>query len=128
SSYAAAGPASAAAPRGNEETPAPLTAYGRTKLAGEEITRSLQGEGVEVVVVRAPAVYGPGDRALLPYFRLVRWGLAPVPNGGESRLHLIYVEDLARALVGAAEVDAGIYAVAEPVVHRWSDVVDTIAA
>jgi len=128
SSYAAAGPAPVDGTRENSETPAPLTAYGRTKLAGEEVTRSLQGEGVEVVVVRAPAVYGPGDRALLPYFRLVRWGIAPVPNGGESRLHLIYVDDLARALVGAAEVEPGMYAVAEPRVHRWSEVVGTIAA
>lgn len=128
SSYAAAGPAEAGGVRGNSETPAPLTAYGRTKLGGEEVARSLQGEGVEVVVVRAPAVYGPGDRALLPYFRLVRWGVAPVPGGGETELHLIYVDDLARALVGAAGAEPGVYAVAEPRVHRWADVVGTIAA
>ena len=128
SSYAAAGPAESGGVRGNAETPAPLTAYGRTKLGGEEVARSLQGEGVEVVVVRAPAVYGPGDRALLPYFRLVRWGVAPVPSGGETQLHLIYVDDLARALLGAAAAEPGVYAVAEPRVHRWADVVGTIAA
>lgn len=128
SSYAACGPATGEEPRRAEETPAPLTAYGRTKLAGEHVVRSLEERGVEVVVMRAPAVYGPGDRALLPYFRLIRWGIAPVPQGGESRLHLIYVADLARALEGAAEARPGVYAVASPAVHRWSDVVGTIAS
>src|SRR5690606_2438693 len=128
SSYAACGPAPTGGIRALEETPAPLTAYGRTKLAGEVIVRSLGGRGVEVVVIRAPAVYGPGDRALLPYFRLIRWRLAPIPEGGENRLHLLYVEDLARALAGAAEVPPGTYAVASPGVHRWSEVVETIAS
>lgn len=128
SSYAACGPARPDGVRGPEETPAPLTAYGRTKLAGEAIVRSLAGRGVDVVVMRAPAVYGPGDRALLPYFRLIRWHLAPIPEGGENRLHLIYVEDLARAMRAAADVEPGTYAVASPGVHRWADVVGTIAS
>lgn len=128
SSYAACGPAPVDGVRTTEETPAPLTAYGRTKLAGEDLVRSLAGRGVEVVVMRAPAVYGPGDRALLPYFRLVRWRVAPIPGKGESRLQLLYVGDLARALEGSAEAPAGTYAVASPGVHRWVDVVETIAS
>ena len=122
------GPAPLEGVRRTGETPAPLTAYGRTKLAGEEIVRSLAGRGVDVVVMRAPAVYGPGDRALLPYFRLIRWHVAPIPERGENRLHLIYVDDLARALVGALVVEPGTYAVASPGVHRWADVVGTIAS
>src|SRR5690606_31632372 len=128
SSYAACGPAPPDGVRHNEESPQPLTTYGRTKLAGEEIVRSLAGRGVEVVVMRAPAVYGPGDRALLPYFRLIALRLAPIPKNGENRLHLIYVADLARALEGAADAPPGTYAVASPGVHRWSEVVGTIAS
>lgn len=84
--------------------------------------------GVEVTVVRAPAVYGFRDRDLLTYFRLVDRGLAPYPAGAERRLHLIYAPDLARALVRAAAVRAGTYAVAEPVVHTWRQVIDAMAA
>jgi dihydroflavonol-4-reductase len=127
SSYAACGPAHDGRPRGWDEPPAPLTAYGRTKLAGEQVLRPLQEQGIEVSILRAPAVYGPGDRALLSYFRLIRWGLAPVPAGGERRLHLVYAPDLAAALVRAADAPPGTYAVAEPVEHRWSEVVATIA-
>ncbi len=127
SSYAACGPSLPGRPRSLEDPPAPLTAYGRTKLAGEAEVRELEGRGVEVVVVRAPTVYGPRDRALLSYFRLVRWGLAPSPEGGAERLHVIYAPDLARALERAADAPAGTFAVAEPRVHSWGELVDAIA-
>lgn len=126
SSYAACGPARNGTPRATNETPAPLTAYGRTKLEGEEAIRPLEEQGIEVVILRAPAVYGPGDRALLPYFQLIRWGLAPLPAGGERRLHMIFAPDLARALARAADTEPGTYPVAEPAEHAWSEVIGTI--
>jgi dihydroflavonol-4-reductase len=128
SSYAACGPSEPGRPRTLEQEPAPLTAYGRSKLAGEQIVGELGQAGVEVVVLRAPAVYGPGDHALLAYFRLVRLGVAPSPAGPERQLHLIYVGDLARALLRAADAPAGTYPVAEPVQHTWSGVVAAMAA
>ncbi len=126
SSYAACGPSRAGSPRRTGETPAPLTAYGRSKLAGE---RALEAaEALEPVILRSPAVYGPRDRALLSYFRLVRWWLAPGPGGGDRELHLIYAPDLAAALVRAADVPGGTYAVADPEVHTWSELVAEISA
>lgn len=127
SSYAASGASRGAEPRSSADPPAPLTAYGRTKLAGEELVREAAGRGLETVIVRAPAVYGPRDTALLSYFRLVRWGLAPAPGGGERYLHLIYAPDLAAALVRAADGPTGTFAVADPRVYAWSEVVDEIA-
>jgi dihydroflavonol-4-reductase len=128
SSYAACGPATNDAARRTDETPAPISSYGRSKLEGERIVEAAAREGIEVVVVRAPAVYGPGDRALLSYFQLVRWGLAPSPAGSERRrLHMIYAPDLARALGRAAVVEPGIYPVAEPVEHPWPELIATIA-
>ncbi|MEX2571852.1 MAG: NAD-dependent epimerase/dehydratase family protein [Gemmatimonadota bacterium] len=128
SSYAACGPATPGQLRPREAPPAPLTAYGRTKLAGEGVAKTAIANDVQVLIIRAPAVYGPGDRALLPYFRLVRWGLAPEPGGAERQLHLLFAPDLASALRRAADAPTGTFAVAEPVVHRWSDVVSAMAS
>jgi dihydroflavonol-4-reductase len=126
SSYAACGPAVDGRARTSNDAPEPLTAYGRSKLGGERALDSLKEQGIEVLILRAPAVYGPGDRALLSYFRLVRWGLAPVPSGEPRRLHMIYGPDLARALLRAADSAPGTYAVAEPATHSWTDVVTII--
>jgi len=127
SSYAACGPMVDGRARRADETPHPLTGYGRSKLEGEHRIGSLRESGVETVTVRAPAVYGPRDRALLSYFRLVRLGIAPSPGGGERMLHLIFAPDLARALARAADAPPGTYAVAEPVEHSMTGLAGAIA-
>lgn len=75
-----------------------LSAYAASKQAGEEVVATRGGPWL---AVRAPAVYGPGDRETLAYFRAVRTGLAPQPRVAGARLSLIHVADLAEALAAA---------------------------
>ncbi len=77
-----------------------LSAYAESKRAAEQ---EVAGRAGPWLAVRAPAVYGPGDRETLAYFRAAAWGFAPRPRLDGSRLALIHVEDLAEAL--AAVVD-----------------------
>ncbi len=72
-----------------------LSAYAASKRAAEEVVSRRSGSWL---AVRAPAVYGPGDRETLAYFRAVARGFAPEPNVAGARLSLIHVTDLAEAL------------------------------
>ncbi len=77
-----------------------LSAYGASKRAGEDAVAARSGPWL---AVRAPAVYGPGDRETLAYFRSVKFNLAPQPWVPSARLSLIHVSDLAEALALAVE-------------------------
>jgi nucleoside-diphosphate-sugar epimerase len=77
-----------------------LSAYGASKRAGEAVVATRSGPWT---IVRAPAVYGPGDRETLAYFRAVNSGIAPQPRVPAARLALIHVADLAEALALAIE-------------------------
>ncbi len=128
STMAAAGPSSGGRPVAEDDPARPITAYGRTKLEAE---RAVLGAVAppERAVIRAPAVYGPGDRDLLIYFRLARRGILPMPAGPDRWVQLVHVEDLARSIVRACSADAvaGIYQVAEPRAYRWAEVAEMIA-
>jgi len=97
SSLAAAGPS--VLPLGEDAPARPLTWYGQSKLAAEQV---LLASGLPALVLRPPVVFGPGDRELLGYFRIARSGWLPLPGGGSRRYSLIYAPDLAEGLVQAA--------------------------
>jgi 2-alkyl-3-oxoalkanoate reductase len=78
-----------------------LSPYAASKRAAEEALSS-QRSG-PWLALRAPAVYGPGDRETLAYFRSARWGIALQPAVPGARLSLIHVTDLAEALALAVE-------------------------
>lgn len=127
SSLAAAGPA-VDGPVRPDDTPRPLTTYGLSKLEGEG--HALARDGIDGVVLRPPAVYGPRDRELLPFFRLARRGVLPVIGPLNRRVQMIHVADLAEALVLAVEATAatGIFHIAEPTAYTWAEMLDHVAA
>src|SRR5690606_14687211 len=96
------------------DAPQPLTRYGRSKLAGERVCMEAS-DRIEVVILRAPAVYGPRDTDLFHFFRLAQRGVIPVPTGPARRLQMVHVADLARALVHATRAfgATGVYHIAE---------------
>lgn len=107
-----------------------LSGYAQSKAAmegvlGESIARS-------AAILRPPPVYGPGDRQLAPLFAALAWGVAPLPVKASARVSLLYVDDLASAVVawlrGGATV-TGTYALHDGTEggYSWGEVVDTIA-
>ena len=74
-----------------------LSPYARSKLRGEEALAREAGP-MPWAALRPPAVYGPGDRELLPLFRWMARGVAPVLGASDARFSLLFVGDLADAV------------------------------
>jgi nucleoside-diphosphate-sugar epimerase len=124
SSLAAAGPAGKR-PVNETDEPAPVSAYGRSKLTAERIVEESK---LDYLTVRPPAVYGPRDTDILAAFRLAVRGLAlrVAPEG--QRLSLVHVSDLARGLACAAESEGrGTYYMTDGMIHTWESVIEHVA-
>jgi len=84
-----------------DDTPSPCDPYGISKREAEEGLRGLAGEaGMQVVIVRAPLVYGPGVKAnFASLMRLVRTGI-PLPLGSiHNQRTLVALDNLVDLLV-----------------------------
>jgi nucleoside-diphosphate-sugar epimerase len=101
SSLAAAGPSPAERPSTELDPAAPVSEYGRSKLAGEQAVRQF-ADRLPVTVVRPSWVFGEWDRDTLTVFRMVRFGLHLVPVNPSNRYSLIHAADLVSLLVLAA--------------------------
>jgi nucleoside-diphosphate-sugar epimerase len=108
-----------------------LSPYAASKRQGEEVLAALAGQ-ISWAALRPAAVYGPGDRELLPLFRWMGWGIAPVVGPESARFSLLYVDDLAEAVLRwlacrnrepcTFELHDG-----RPEGYTWDDVVATVA-
>ena len=81
-----------------------LSHYAGSKMRGE---LAIKNSPLRWTIFRPPAVYGPGDRELLPLFQSMAKGLAPLPAGANGRFSIIHVHDLAAAMVHCLGQDAG---------------------
>jgi nucleoside-diphosphate-sugar epimerase len=100
-------------------------AESETALAGE-----LPASGF--VVLRPPAVYGPGDRATLPLIRQLLQPLVILPVAADQRVSLIFVRDLAAAVAtvaGARSCPSGPFELSDgtPGGYSWPDLVSQAA-
>lgn len=101
SSLAASGPSATAEPRREIDPPAPISYYGRSKLAAEMRLQEYHGR-LPITIVRPPIVFGPGDTQMLKMFQSVRTGLHLVPTWRRHYFSLIYADDLIDVLQTAA--------------------------
>jgi len=111
-----------------------LSPYAKSKRAGEEIVRqTLEGSETELLIVRPPAILGPGDDATAPMLNILRRGFLPAPAGKtrrDARMSFVYMDDIARFLI--EQIDAPILnTVVTPhggtAQSSWQDLADTAA-
>lgn len=108
SSLAVMGPSEDGRPVSSGASPDPVTHYGRSKLAAEQVARA-EVHTLPITILRPPMIYGPRDRELLPFFKSVKLGVLPLTGLPSSRLSAIYAADCAAACIKAlaAEVPSG---------------------
>ncbi len=102
SSISAHGPSPNGLPRPVSAPRKPTSEYGRCKARAEEVVLE-EADKIPVTILRPPAIYGPGDRRMLPLFRAAKRGWVPLPSASRST-SLIHVDDCARALCGMVHV------------------------
>jgi len=79
-----------------------LSDYAASKRAGEDVVTL---SGLDWIILRPPAVYGPDDPALAPVWKWLARGWLLRPGVRQARFSLLHVEDLASALKSAAVSD-----------------------
>ncbi len=108
-----------------------LSFYARSKYRGEQLLAESADE-LSWLALRPPAVYGPGDREMLPLFKTMAHGIAPVLGQRDARFSMVYVEDIAQLVLAWLQQDvatSGVYALDDGKVdgYSWDDVSSTVA-
>lgn len=127
SSLAAVGPSYDGKPLSEDCEQRPVSLYGRTKLEGEKIVYGNRGN-LPVTIVRPPVVYGPRDRDLLVFFKMVKFGV--IPYWGKCYYSFLYVDDLINGIILAALSEGAvgeIFFMTDGNIYSSDDIIDAIS-
>jgi len=128
SSLAAVGPSENGSPLCEESVPRPVSCYGRSKLEGEKAVLKYKN-GIPVTILRPSAVYGPRDTDLFVFFKMLKKGI--YPHWGKCYYSLLYVDDLVRGILLAAEnkkAEGEIYFLADERFYSNEEIASEIAS
>lgn len=100
--------------------------YARSKRESEELVLAAHDEGrIWATAVRPDVIFGPRDRQFIPRLaRFLRFGVAPVIDGGSAIMAIVHAAHVADGAVRAATTDAAggrAYNLANDFDVRWGD-------
>jgi UDP-glucose 4-epimerase len=105
--------------------PAPITAYGKSKLMAEQKVATLTA--LNYTILRPTAVFGQRDKGIFIFIRQMTKGLEPYIGNIEQKISLIYVKDLAAASIKAIFAPAKtIYNISDGNFYNRYELGDTI--
>ena len=111
----------------------PLTAYAASKQLAEALVAAAVADGLDAVVVRPRAIYGAGDRVVLPRLAAaLRAGRLPRIGDGANVASVTHIGTAARAVIACLDGPPGIagrlYHVADAAPVPVWEMVDRLAA
>jgi dihydroflavonol-4-reductase len=128
SSQSAGGPSRKGRPAVEDDPPNPVSRYGQSKLKAEAAARSY-GNRFPVTIVRPPAIFGPRDYGMYPFFRMLRKGLVVLVTG-ERYASFAYVKDVVAGTILAgekAESAGQTYYIAGERAYAWREFAEVAA-
>ena len=102
SSQAAAGPCWNGNKKKESDPCEPISPYGQSKRMGEELAL-VHAQDLPLLILRPCAVYGPRERDIYTFFRLVSRRVNPCLFGKDQHISLCYVDDIVQAILLATE-------------------------
>jgi len=106
----------------------PISAYGKSKLEAEHMLEKFSSI-FPITVLRPPTVYGPRDRDVLFFFRLIKAGFIVFSGSPERQFSAVYAKDLANAVAMVltdSEHDFARYFITDGETHTWRELARTI--
>lgn len=127
SSLAAVGPSYNGIPLTEDCEPKPVSVYGKSKYEGERLVYNCRDK-IPITIIRPPAVYGPKDKDMLMFFRMVKKGA--VPYWGKSFYSFIYVEDLVNGIIQSSlskAAEGEIFFISDGGIYSSDDIVKAVS-
>lgn len=85
----------------------PQNIYERSKVEAEKVLREVSAaQGIDYAILRPAVVYGPHDERLIKMFKAASRGRFPLFGSGRGRRHMVYVGDVAEAVLRACLLPA----------------------
>ncbi len=129
SSLTVCGPSLNGKPCTEEMEEKPITTYGRSKLAQENLAKKYMDK-LPITIIRPPAVFGPRDTEIYLVFKTYKAGLMTLVGFDKKELSLVYVDDLVNGIYLASTSEKAIgqtYFISAEEINTWPQVSGFIA-
>lgn len=126
SSLTVTGPSKGGIPVNENNKCEPITTYGKSKLAQENLAKSFM-DRLPITICRAPAVFGERDTEIFIFFQTYNRGLMTTIGFDKKVISLIHVRDLVEGfyLAATSEKSKGeTYFISSEKFYTWDEVGD----
>lgn len=129
SSQAVVGPSASAGDFKDEKAqPRPIEYYGESKMLAEQVIQEY-GANIPYTIIRPSSVYGPRDIDFLNIFRQISRGFNIYAANRQKLISIIYVRDLVRGILQAAQARTAInrvYHLCDDLPVSWQELQESI--